>query len=467
MTPGKKSLLVLARAGMEISWRYAWAGFLTYLACRQIFSLADAASAFVLAFILNHLAAGKTWRRYQSLLLESAGFVLMLLLMFHRLWYETLPFFSFDWLSALFRDTTNLSRSFTSFLMLLCLLLIWRGGRKLVTHAMDYDAVCIQFDKGIGLFILLLLVKFLLLEKAGIPVDGPALGFLVCAFFIFSLLSIFLSRKQPDVEKSFMTGYRVIGVIMSLSTLAVLFGSGAILFFYPVLTRVADSSLVILKDVTEPLVPYLLTIILFLFSPGRIRLGTQPESRDPELPNDLAHTPVSGWVAALLNAVAVGLLVIAGIVALVLLGVFIRRLLRLLAARKTNGRVGGVSLAWILALAGRIPLWLRRVRRILVSLLKGAENAARVYAGLLRWGRRSGLRLDPGETPVEYGKRLALHFPHLRQEIELIVEGFNREIYGQKATSRTVLERLLSALGRLRRPRHWPARIRVCFFHPN
>ncbi len=29
---GKKALLVLARAGMEISWRYAWVGFLMLLA---------------------------------------------------------------------------------------------------------------------------------------------------------------------------------------------------------------------------------------------------------------------------------------------------------------------------------------------------------------------------------------------------------------------------------------------------
>ena len=31
MTPGKKTLLILARAGMELSWRYPWVGFLMLL----------------------------------------------------------------------------------------------------------------------------------------------------------------------------------------------------------------------------------------------------------------------------------------------------------------------------------------------------------------------------------------------------------------------------------------------------
>ena len=95
---------------------------------------------------------------------------------------------------------------------------------------------------------------------------------------------------------------------------------------------------------------------------------------------------------------------------------------------------------------------------------KGVDTAARIYVGLLRWGRRSGLRLSPGETPAEYGNRLARHFPYLRQEIEQIVEGFNREIYGQMILDPIILSSLLSALGRLRSPRHWPIRIRACFF---
>jgi hypothetical protein len=463
MTPDKKALLVLARAGMEMSWRYAWVGFLTLLICHRVFPLAEAAGAFVMAIILNRLPVNHNWRLYQSLLLQAAGFVFFSLLILYRLWYETFSFFSVTWLSALFQDPKSLSHKFTFLLILFCLLLIWRGGRTLVKSPMDYDYVCIQFDKGIGLFILLLLVKFLIQEKADILVDGLALGFLVCAFLIFSLLSIFLARKQPDVEKSFMTGYQGIGITLSLISLLVLFGSGAIFFFYPILTQVADSSLTIVKSIAEPLVPVLVTILLFLFSPGKIRLRGNIDTNNPELPADLVNTPISNWMVTLLSTVSTGLLVAIGIIALFFFGLFIRYLLRLLLKRNTQNMPKNMALSWIRYVVGWF-IWLPvHIRQGLISLLKRAESAASVYAGLLRWGHRSGLRLLPGETSAEYGDRLMQHFPDLRNEITWIIDAFNREIYGQMATDRNLLFRLRSAQRRMRRLRYWPSRIRICF----
>jgi len=83
---------------------------------------------------------------------------------------------------------------------------------------------------------------------------------------------------------------------------------------------------------------------------------------------------------------------------------------------------------------------------------------------LLRWGKRSGLRLLPGETPAEYGKRLVQHFPDLGDDITMIVEAFNKEIYGQIRLDSKILSGLLSARRRLRRLRHWPSRIKIGFF---
>jgi len=464
MTPGKKLLLVLARAGMEISWRYAWVGFLMLLICHQVFPLAEAAGAFVMAIVLSHLSANRNWLLYQSLLLEAAGLILFTLLILYRLWYETTSFFSFTWLNTFFQNPISLSHKFTLLLILICLLVIWRGGRALIKHPMDYDHVCIQFDKGLGLFILLLLVKFLIQEKADILVDGLALGFLVGAFFIFSLLSIFLARKQPDVEKSFMTGYQGIGITLSIISLLALFGSGAIFFFYPVLIQVADSFLVLAKDLSEPLVPVLVTILLFLFSPGKIRLRGGIDTNNPELPADPVNAPVSNWMTTLLNTVSMGLLVAIGIIALFFFGLFIRYLFRLLLKKNSQNSTQNMSLSWMRYVAGWFFLLPARVLQGLVSLLKRAENAASVYDELLRWGHRSGLHLRSGETPAEYGNRLTQRFPDLRNEIAWIVDAFNREIYGQMTTNRNILSRLHSAQRRMRHPRYWSSRIRICFF---
>ncbi len=462
MTSGKKTLLFLARAGMEISWRYAWVGFLMLLICHQIFPLGEAAGAFVMAIILNRLSVNHNWRLYQSLLMEGAGLVLFSLLILYRLWYEGFAFFSFSWLRVFFQDPMARPHNYMSLLIIFCLLLIWRGGRALVKNAMEYHHVCIQFDKGIGLFILLLLVKFLIHEKAGILVDGLAMGFLVCAYFIFSLLSIFLVRKQPDIEKSFMTGYHGIGITLSLTSLIILFGSGITFFFYPTLTQVADSLQVLLKDAAGPMVPVFVAIILFFFAPGKLRNEIGEVTGSLSDMSGFSAPTVGKWEAFLLKGISLGLMVIVGIIAAGLFGLFIRYLLHLLLKQDTqNGPP--ISLSWIRDVARWFILLPLRVWRALISLLESAESAASVYTGLLGWGRRSGVRLLSGETPAEYGSRLVRHFPDLSDEIAWIIDAFNREIYGQLATDHDILFRLRSAQRRMKRLRHWPSRIITCF----
>jgi hypothetical protein len=51
------------------------------------------------------------------------------------------------------------------------------------------------------------------------------------------------------------------------------------------------------------------------------------------------------------------------------------------------------------------------------------------------------------------------HFPKLENEIEIIVETFNREVYGEIVTGGQSLSSIRSALRRMRSPRYWPARI--------
>jgi hypothetical protein len=462
MTSGKKTLLVLARAGMEISWRYAWVGFLMLLLCHQIFPLGEAACAFVTALLLHHLSANHNWRLYQSLLLEGTGLVLFLLLILYRLWYESFSFFSFTWLSVFFQDPVARPHTYMILLIFFCLLLIWRGGRALVKIPMDYHHVCIQFDKGIGLFILLLLVKFLIQEKAGILVDGLAIGFLVCSFFIFSLLSIFLVRKQPDIEKSFMTGYHGIGITLSLTSLIILFGSGITFFFYPVLTQVADSLQVLLKDASGPLVPIFVAILLFFFAPGKLRDDVGEVAGSLSDMSGFSAPTVGRWEALLLKGISLGLMMIIGIIAAGLFGLFIRYLLRLLNKQNSQSSPR-ISLSWLQDMLRWLIFLPVRVWRVLISLLRNAESAASVYTGLLNWGRRSGMRLLPGETPAEYGNRLMRHFPDLGNEITWIIDAFNREIYGQITTDNNILLRLRSAQRRMKRLRHWPSRIKTCF----
>lgn len=324
----------------------------------------------------------------------------------------------------------------------------------------DYFPVCLQFDKGLGLFFLLLLIKFLVQEKAGILIEDRASGFLVFAFFIFSLASIGLSRNRHDAQKSFLSGHHGSGIILSVSTIVVMFGSGMSLLFYPYLIPMADSLQNVLRNVTEPMVPVFVKILSFLFVPGKIRNEIMVGSGS----SGLSAPAVGGWEAFLLKSIGLGLMGIIGLTALGVFGFIMKYLLQWLLKRNTKDGAQPMSASRLLKLLEVLIYFPLRVWNAFVHLLKSFDSAAMVYNGFLRWGRRSGLPPIPTETPAEYGSRVMQHFPKLKKEIEMIVDAFNREVYGQIVIDKRILSRILSARRRMRSPRHWPSRMRVWFF---
>ena len=458
------TLLTLARGGMEISWRYAWAFFLTQLAIHRNFPLPTAVGAFCMAAFLTFLSAGKNWRVYQRLLLQIAGFVLLALLAVHSIQYHTFPLFSLGWIGNLFLDAKSLSQWSVLILTLFCLWLIWRGGQILVKTSRLYLPVCMHFDKGLGLFFLLLIIKAFVESRAGIYVQGWTLGFLAIAYFVFGLTSISMARNQSDVQKSFLSGYQGIGVILSVSAMIVLVGASTAFLIYPYLFGIADSMLVVLRDAAQPMTPVLVKILLFLFQPRKISLQPdEPYTDAPTLP-DLDNQTVVGWEAILQNMIGAGLIGIIGIVILGIFGYLLTYVIRLLLKRNQNDRATSLSTEGISDLLKALLTLPIIIWRGLVSLLKGVDCAKTAYFKMLQWGRRSGMALVSSETPTEYGNRLTRIFPDLETEITMIVEAFNREVYGQTTVERKILSSLRLALRCMKRARYWPSRIKVRYF---
>jgi hypothetical protein len=264
---------------MEITWRYAWAFFLSLLILNRPFPLPETLAVFTMASLVTTLAGKKNWRIYQSLALHIFGFTMAALLTTYRLYFQHTPFFSLSWMKDLFKQLQEPQQWLLHLLVLACLLLFWLGARAMVKRPQNYYPVCLQFDKGLGAIFLLLLIKFLVQEKGGVLLEDPVTRYLLFAFFT----------------------------------------------------------------------------------------------------------------------------------------------------------------------------------------LKEIDSAAAVYAGMLRWGRRSGLPVVLSETPIEYGSRLSHHFPELKEEIEMIIETFNMEVYGNIVVDGRLLSRILSAQHKMRSPRHWLARLRGWF----
>ena len=471
MTARNDTLLTIARGGMELSWRYAWALFLTQLAIQRHFPLPEAVCAFLIAAVLAQLPAGRSWRVYQRLLLQIAGFIPVALMGVHAIGYKTLPLLSLGWIGDLLLGAKSIFQWFILILTLFCVWLIWRGGQILVVSSRHYVSVCMHFDKGLGLFFLLLITKAFIASKIGISLQSRDFVFLAIAYLVFSLTSISIARNQSNVQKSFLSGHRGMGVIRSISTLVVLLGTGTFFLTYPYIYKAADSLFMATKAVAQPIGPVLINILLFLFRPRERSLqsdlsstgGSKLVDNNPRLTDIDTHS-VDGWAALFQQIVGWGLFGIIGMIFVAFLLYLLIHVVRLLLKRSRDDTALPLSFGWISDLLYKLAALPLLMWRGWISLLQGVDCAATVYTGMLRWGRRSRMILINSETPTEYGNRLKHCFPSLKTEIELIVDAFNREVYGQTATDRETYSRLRSALRRMKRLRYWPLRIKVWFY---
>jgi hypothetical protein len=466
MKSEKETLLVLTSTGMEIAWRYAWSGFLIFSILDRPFPLPVAVGAFVAAAFFTRLSGKRNWRRIQAALVHLAGFAFAALLIAYRLFFRESQFFTGTWVADLILQPKAPQQWFILLLVLCCLLLFWLGGRSWEKRPRDYFTVCLQFDKGLGVLFLLLLIKFLIELKGGIRLEDPAIGLLVIAFILFSLISIGLARRRGDAKKSFLAGFHGIGVILGFTTTVVLCGAGLILLAFPYLTQIADSTHSVLQEAAEPLGPVIVKIVRFIFGRSRFQIETGGSGTVDLGINPVDPSPAGEWEVFLRQVIGWGLAGILGLLAVGVLGYLMNQFIRWLLKRNTTDETKPPSWAWFLILFYLFITIPQGVWKRVLYLLRGVDSAALVYAGVLRWGRRSGLPAVPSETPGEYGIRLEHQFPKLKEEIEMIIEAFNREVYGKIMIEQRSLSDITSALSRMRSPRHWASRIRSWFVVP-
>lgn len=466
MKTPKKALLVLTSAGMEITWRYAWSNFLTLVIIHQPFPLPLGLGAFGAAAFFTRLSSNRNWRRLQAAILHILGCTLAAVLLIHRLFFKETALFNGAWVTELIRQLKFPQQWFILLPIIFCLLLFWLGGRTSEKTPRDYLSVCLQFDKGLGAFFLIFLIKFLAQEKGGLHLEDPISRLLVIAFFLFGLLSIGLAREQSDAKKSFLAGYHGIGIILGFAVVSVLCGAALILLTFPYLTHMADSANLVLKEAAAPLGPIIVSILRFIFARSKYQIETGGSATTTAGVNDALPASTGGWEEYLLSAIGWGLIGILGLAAIGLSGYLICYIIRWLLKRPSQGGASLQSVNWLSKLLFLLVALPRNIWGRVMYSFRSADGAVSVYARILRWGRRSGLQPVASETPGEYGRRLKHQFPELEKEIEIIIEAVNREVYGEIATGEQTLYSICSALGRMRSLRHWPSRISGWFVQP-
>jgi hypothetical protein len=460
-------LLFLAIGGMELSWRYAWANFLTLSILSQPFPFPEAIVSFAMASALTLFPKGKGWRMVYILSVQVFGFILAALRIVYVFNSWSFSFLSQDWLIECFNTPRSPLEWFNLILVLFLILMVWIGGVTLARRSTAYATICSRFDLGIAAFFTLFLIQFILLVKGGFQIEDPISSLLIFPFFVFSLLAIGLVRNQTTRPRDFLPGYQGIGVILSFTVVVFLFGTGLVLLFLPYLTLVAETGYGILKTAAKPLGPVLVSILRFIFMHGAIR----PENPSPsakEFTGDLTAPTESSWWMELLEKifgwVFGGLL---GLMVLIFAAVALFFLFQWLLSRTPDNQRRQTALSLI-------SWWVERLRIFLVSCwnwiirkAKGYKGAVQLYTALLKWGQHSGLPHVLSETPTEYGLRLKNRFPSMKGEIGLIIEAFNQEVYGEINLSDQQWVEAMCAWRRLRSPLRWPWRLKSWFPQPS
>lgn len=458
MNPSKKILTILSCGGMEITWRYAWAFFLTLSILNHPLPLLEPTVIFFTSYLVTTWVGSKNWRVYQSLSLHWAGFAVLWLLTIHRVFYGNIPLSKVAWMADWIHRLQDLQPFVIQLVFMACLLSFWLGARAMAKRKQDHQVVCLHFDKGLGALFLLLLVKLIAEQKGGLYLEDPATRYLLFAYFTSGLIAIGLSRPQSKVRKTFRPGYHGVGIILGFVTISLIAGAVLTSFFLPLITDMADSAQSVLKETAAPLYPVLVKIIRFVFSAGRYRRdgGAQISggSENQILPDaEMGWMHGFGWVTT-----GVVVLAVAGLCAYVF-----HRFVRWFLSRNGANKTASPRVSWIAGLLSIMAAVCLNAWKGLLSLVKKPDSAAAVYMEMLRWERRSGVPASPAETPIEYGGKLGCNIPDFRGEIDLIVETYCKEIYGNRAIDKRHLSRILSARRKMQSPRYWLYRLKGWF----
>lgn len=461
MKPTSPTILLLASGAMELTWRLAWAGFLMMSVAQRVFPLPAAIGAFSLAAAFTAAARGRGWRWITIIGLHSVGCLLATLYMSYAFTYRAYPLWSLTWLNALFNPPNHSLEGLISLFIVFWALLFWVSGIQFARRSTAYRVVCGRFDAGIGMFCGLLLFK-LALEHNDLQIRDPLTGWLILPFLLCGLIAIGSARNRDHPSKTYRTGYRIIGVVLSFTTLIFASSVGLLLLLWPYFTLTAEKGYDLLQQGLHPFIPVLAAILRFLFMPRRGSVSSPPM---PAGNGEIATAPgeTSWWMTLLEKILSWGF---GGLLALLfvgMLGLGVWRLIQWLwtktpgAERKPHQ--SGSLLVWLRKLLIALRLWWEWI----VRRIHASNTAAQCYRMLDDWGRHSGLPRRRTETPREYGARLIGHFPAIQEEIILIVTLFQQEVYGERALNPQQVTLASQAVRQLRRPIYWPSRLRTWF----
>ena len=466
MTQKQKGLLGVICASMVLSWICAWAAFIMPLVGFRPFPITDGALILAFSAGITYLHQGRGWRLGSIIGLHAVGLAFAACRMIYLPFDSADPFWSGQWLAMVF----SRQRTFVEWTMVVLTLFwtgaLWFAGIRLVVNTPDRLVVSARFDLGAAAFLTLLLTQLIMIAKGAAVNPNATSEWLFLAFFMLGLLALGMVGDGDSVEKGYVGAYGGVGTVLSFMMLVLLFSGGLVVLFLPSLMSAAELGHDMLKGAARPLVPVLTIVLRFIFLGGcrRAQEGRRPSGQEDfgsDMPIVLDSEP--GIFHAILTWGLIGLAVIIGL-AVFVIGVY--RLVRWLAERTpTNGKKANIW-AMLMRLLDLVKTLLFSIPTVVMRRRAQGRLGAYPYARLQFWGAHSGLPRIRNETPLEYGFRLATHFPALENDIASIVDLYNQTVYGVTQPNSKQMMSARICWHRIRSPFYWPARLRTRFLSP-
>ena len=302
-----------------------------------------------------------------------------------------------------------------------------------------------RFDTGISFFLLLFIVKLLISFKGGniLIYDKYTDWFFLYLFTGLVLLSLF-SDEHSAGNKVVSDFFRKT-VIIVLFMLIILTAVFAVLYnFAPELKEIAAAGSGIIGEAAGPVERWAVIIIRFLMD-LKYRKKVVSALSSGNAPGISMGSPDSGMSEII---VIVFFLVVMLPVIVLLLYIFVRMIIRRILKTAGKGSSGKNMLpGFILAAFHLIKALSARI-----FSRKRIPPAVKYFRLLKLKGRITGLPPSPAETPLEYGKRLALEFSVLENEIMDITEIFCEYTYGKVYPSEEMILKSRSNVLRILNP---------------
>lgn len=452
---------------MSLIWRFALTT--TIAACLFItpFPFFGAVLSLSMGALFSAFTRNRNWRIIQILLLHLVGLAGVISIIVHYSFDGPGYLPDLNWLTAMLVSEKTPLQWFTPFYMALSSIWLWLCGCSLITKSRSHSNICQRFDAGTSCFFGLFLFRFLLDWEHDFVVNDSLSVALLIPFFLCSMLGLALSGNSSRGHKEFIPGYKGVGIILSFA-LTVL-GIFAILasFLQPVLKRGAETGYGAIKTVMEPLGPYFIKMILFLFAPRKTYQASQAKQAKEE--GSTLVLQQDSWLSdsaqQILSYLFIGMVVMVLVTAMLFL---IWLLSRWLFSRASTDIKYGDRNQPLLSFRTFILHTFNLMKKA-VTLIFPKRNplADELYSYLLGWGQYSGVPQLIGETPGEYGCRLQHHFPQLNNEIQHIVNAFTKQVYGVTHIPLSELALAQTAWKNMRSPRHWKMRIKMVMFGYN